>query len=90
MKRWTRAERDCLCGRCGEPIQAAEPVLAIAITGVKRPIMRCQRCVGEPPPSLPAQLERAVREPARLLSFKALADQVSVQDWKVRQAGEGE
>jgi len=54
-RRWVRATRDRKCGYCVPPrwVLRGEPMLEIALVQVKRTLVRCPHCVGEPVPELP-------------------------------------
>ncbi len=81
---WQRSQVAVLCGRCGEQVQAGEPVQQVSLLGLRRPLWRCQNCAGEAPPDLPAQIERSrttkAMTPLRKLKMPA--------DIKMRQAGD--
>ncbi len=51
---WTHADRDCVCGGCGHPIESGARVRVTTVTGVTRKFVRCGACAGGAPPELPA------------------------------------
>ncbi len=84
MRTWTRTEFPRLCGGCPTVIKRGDPVQVLTLPGVSRLKYRCPACAGEPPPDLPAYVERAPIVP-RMLPLKAVAATV---DFKSRQVGE--
>jgi hypothetical protein len=64
MRTWTRARRARICGRCGEIIPKAAPLLEVYIEAggysLKLPKLRCATCAGIPvPDDLPPLVERS-------------------------------
>ena len=76
MTTWTRAVVDCRCGYCGAHLPIGTPVRVTRLVGVQRPFLRCELCVGEAPPDLPARIETvptpAPMRPLRLTTKRPL------------------
>lgn len=53
MTEWTRAERDGVCGGCGNPLKQGQAIRLTRIVGVTRPFVRCAECAGPVPADLP-------------------------------------
>lgn len=69
------------CGTCGRQIYKEQPAFTVTITGVKRTLVRCADCAGEPVPADLPELERAT--PVALTAFGT-----AVVDFKKRAGGE--
>ena len=84
MKRWCRASTTRWCGGfCNRLIEAGEPFLTVTLDHVKRALIRCQTCAGEP---VPADIPAPV--PAKVLGFTPVG--ALAFDWKAAAAGERE
>lgn len=80
MIQWERLMVAALCGRCGELVEANEPVQMMQFNGMKRRLIRCQKCVGDAPPDLPEHvvLQRSTKKMQPLArTVKAVADKWS-------------
>ena len=85
MRNWQRALRSLACGQCRVELRRGDPVIAIAIDGMKRPLFRCGPCAGSPvPPDLPPLVERAF-EPIPMTPLRSIASSRLPLDWKQRQ-----
>ena len=85
MRTWARARRRVTCGGCGEPIYPQQPVQEIRVAAVRRTLLRCLQCAGEP---VPADLPVApLVQPRKSLGVQSM--RTMVLDWKQRQSGEG-
>jgi hypothetical protein len=72
------------CGRCGEVIAQAAPVLVITIDRVHRTLDRCEAvaCGGPAPPDLPPLLERVIEPAPAFVPVRQLLP----LDWRTRAA----
>lgn len=46
---WKRLDTDEHCGQCGQPVLRDHPICLLLIPGVKRPLLRCEKCIGPAP-----------------------------------------
>jgi len=94
MRTWRRAVTETICGGpCRQHIRKADPTLEIHIQGLKRALVRCASCAGEPVPTdLPPLEERPANtidptyKPQRAPLFASVGTMAT--DWKARQSGE--
>lgn len=71
-REWRRALTNCFCGYCGpdRPIPKGEPAMFIIFQRVKKPLIRCQQCAGEPAPTdLPPLLTSGGIKPSVVLNL---------------------
>jgi hypothetical protein len=61
MKQWRVAGPTRICGNCGAAIAAGTPMLAYHLVQVRRELVRCVTCAGEP---VPADLPSTATPPA--------------------------
>lgn len=57
MRVWTRVAYRETCGGCGAQLEKGAAMQTIELRGLRRKLIRCERCVGDAPPSLPDYIE---------------------------------
>jgi hypothetical protein len=58
---WTRAERDCVCGGCNNPVAIGDAIRVTEIVGLTRKFIRCADCADAAIPPELAPFEPRVR-----------------------------
>lgn len=79
MRNWARVSSDTICGGCGATIPAKAAVITITLKDVKRPLIRCETCVGlQAPPDLPEHVEQR----SEITPMRKLAHEFGGKIWK--------
>jgi len=91
-RKWSRANRPLLCGRCNAPIARNDVVLVISLVGITTELPRCTQCAGEPAPTDLPDLAPDAPTSNVVERFNAMAARFvqargqNVFDFKARQA----